>query len=53
MFFQEIPAETTHYMVLGYTVIFGTMIIYLASLLVRWRNYQKDQDALENLEAKK
>jgi len=47
---QEAPAETTWYMVFGYTVIFGTMIFYLASLITRWRNLKKDQEVLEELE---
>lgn len=50
MFFQEAPAETTGYMIFGYAVIFGTLIVYLASLFVRWRNLRKDQEALEDLE---
>ena len=53
MFFQEAPAETTGYMIFGYVVIFGTMIIYLFSLFTRWRNYKKDQEALEELEKEK
>jgi hypothetical protein len=53
MFFQEAPAETTGYMIFGYVVIFGTMSIYLISLFTRWRNLQKDQEVLEDLEKKK
>ncbi len=53
MFFQEAPAETTRYMIFGFVVIFGTMIFYLASLLTRWRNLQKDQEVLEDLEKQK
>jgi TRAP-type C4-dicarboxylate transport system permease small subunit len=52
MFLQDIPAETTDYMMMGYAVIFGTMLIYLASLVVRWRNMKKDQEVLEELENK-
>jgi hypothetical protein len=52
MFFQEAPAETTGYMIFGFTVIFGTMAIYLVSLVTRWRNFQKDQSVLEDLEKK-
>lgn len=50
MFFQEAPAETTAYMILGYAVVFGTLIVYLFSLFARWRNLQKDQEVLEELE---
>lgn len=49
---QEIPAETTDYMILGYAVIFGTMLFYLVSLVIRWRNFKKDQEVLEDLEKK-
>ncbi|NUM44217.1 MAG: hypothetical protein HUU38_05875 [Anaerolineales bacterium] len=53
LFLQEGPAETTRFMVLGYAVIFGTMGIYLASLFLRWRNFKKDQEVLEDLDQKK
>jgi len=53
IFFQEAPAETTGYMIFGYSVIFGTLIIYLISLVTRWRNYKKDQEVLEELEKEK
>ena len=52
MFFQQTPAETTGYMIFGYTIIFGTMLLYLGSLFTRWRNYKKDQEVLEELEKK-
>ena len=52
MFFQNAPAETTDYMILGYAVIFGTLLVYLTSLFTRWRNYQKDQEVLEDMEKK-
>jgi len=50
MLFQDIPAETTGYMILGYTIIFGTMGIYLFSLFSRWRNLEKDKEVLEEFE---
>ena len=53
MFFQEAPAETTGYMIFGYTVIFGTMLIYLISLFTRWRNFKKDEELLEEMEKRK
>lgn len=53
LFFQEAPAETTGYMIFGYTIIFGTMLLYLASLITRWRNFQKDQEVLDDLDKKK
>jgi hypothetical protein len=47
---QEGPIETTNYMIAGYTVIFGVMAIYLASIFVRRRNLKRDLEVLEELE---
>ena len=46
---QEAPANTTNYMISGYAVIFGVMLIYLISLLVRQRNLNKDLEVLEEI----
>lgn len=45
--------ETTNYMIAGYAVIFGVMLLYLVSLFVRWRNLKQDVQLLEELEDKK
>jgi len=47
---QEGPANTTSYMVAGYAVIFGVMLIYLISLLVRQRNLQRDLEVLQEIQ---
>jgi hypothetical protein len=47
---QEAPAETSAYMIAGYIVIFGVMLIYLASLAIRRRNLKQDLDVLQELE---
>ena len=54
MFFllQDAPAETTAYMIAGYSVIFGVMLAYLASLMVRQRNLRQDLELLRELEDK-
>jgi hypothetical protein len=52
LFLQDAPANTTSYMVAGYAVIFGIMLIYLISLIVRRRNLQQDSEILESLEKK-
>ena len=55
MFFQvlqEAPAETTGYMIAGYIVIFGMMLVYLASLVLRKRNLEQDLEVLEDLHKK-
>ena len=47
---QEGPADTTSYMLAGYAIIFGVMLLYLISLLVRQRNLQKDLEVLEEIQ---
>ena len=47
---QEGPANTTSFMIAGYAVIFGVMLLYLISLLVRQRNLQKDLEVLEEIQ---
>ena len=49
----EGPAQTLNYMLAGYGVIFGIMVIYLASLVVRWRNLKQEEEILEQVESKK
>ncbi len=53
MLLQEGPAETFDFMVLAYTVILGTIAIFILSLRVRFRNLERDVDVLEQLEKKK
>ncbi len=50
LFNQQGPAETSVYMVAGYTVIFGFMLLYLVSLIVRRRRLAQDLAALEAME---
>ena len=52
LFLQQGPIETTNYMIMGYSVIFGVMLIYLVSLIVRFRNLKQDLQVLEELEKK-
>lgn len=47
---QEAPADTTSYMIAGYVIIFGVMLLYLISLLVRQRNLEKDLQVLEEIQ---
>ncbi len=49
---MDAPADTLNYMIAGYAVIFGLMLIYLVSLIVRWKNLRKDADLLKELEKK-
>lgn len=45
----EPTANTTAYMIAGYAVIFGIMLIYVASLVIRYRNLRQDIETLEEL----
>lgn len=49
---MEGPANTLNYMIAGYVVIFGTMLLYLVSLISRWKNLRKDADLMKELENK-
>ena len=49
MFFQEAPAETFNYLVFGYAVILGTMALFVASLLIRFKNLRRDLELLDEL----
>ena len=52
LFLQDAPANTTAYMIAGYAVIFGLMLVYLVSLVVRRRNLQQDAELLESIQDK-
>ncbi len=42
--------NTVNYMLAGYAVLLGLPILYVVSLVVRRRNLERDQAALESLE---
>ena len=48
----DAPANTTNYMIAGYAVIFGAILIYLLSLYIRQRNLNQDMQVLDSLEDK-
>lgn len=50
MIFQQAPAATLDFMLLGYGVILGTMALFLISLAVRFRNLRRDLELLEEIE---
>jgi hypothetical protein len=52
LFLQQGPAQTTNYMIAGYTVIFGVILFYVLSLYLRDRNLQRDLDTLQELDNK-
>jgi len=52
MLLADGPAETTAYMIAGYAMIFGVMLLYLVSLVVRRRNLEQDLEVLGELESR-
>lgn len=48
---NSIP-DTSLYMFAGYGVIFGVILVYLASIVVRFRNLRQDEKTLDELEKK-
>jgi len=49
----QAPAETTGYLIAGYTVIFGVMFLYIVSLIVRSRKLKQELEILKELEQEK
>ncbi len=47
---MDAPADTLVYFIAGYAVIFLIMGIYLASLIIRYRNLRQEEDTLKSLE---
>ena len=48
--FQEGPANTASYMIAGFAVIFGVMLLYIFSLIVRKNNLEQDLEVLQEFE---
>ncbi len=44
---EQIPAETFNFMVLGFSVILGVMILFVISLTVRFRKLNRDLKLLQ------
>ncbi len=49
-FLLQGPADTLDFMIAGYVVIFGVMLVYLISLYVRSRNLKQDLEILRDLD---
>jgi len=45
----EGPADTASYMIAGFVVIFGVMLLYVLSLYIRKRNLEQDMEVLNEL----
>lgn len=50
MFIQEFTPDTSRYMVLGFSVSFVVMTLYVFSLYIRARNLYRDLTLLEEME---
>jgi len=46
------PANTLSYFAAGYAVIFGLTLLYIASLVARWKSLKKDEELLKELKEK-
>lgn len=44
-------ADTTGFMVLGLTVIIGTIALFIVYLMIRQRNLRRDLELIESIEA--
>ena len=53
MLLESGPIETTGYMILGYSVIFGILLLHLWSLRLRRINLMKDLALLKEIEKNK
>lgn len=53
MFFFQAPPDTSQYMIAGYAISFGVMLVYVASLFIRFRNLNRDMSMLEEMDKDK
>ena len=49
MLFQN-TIDTSSYMIAGYSIFFAVMVIYIASLVNRWKKLMRDLVMLEELD---
>lgn len=47
---MENPANTIAYFIAGQVIIFGILLIYILSLLIRSRKWHEEERALSNLD---
>ncbi len=48
MLFQN-TIDTTNYMISGYSIFFAVIVIYVTSLVTRWKKLQRDLEMLEEM----
>jgi hypothetical protein len=44
------PLNTINYFIAGFVVIFGSIVGYIISLIVRWKNLKQDVEVLQDSE---
>ncbi len=44
------PLNTINYFIAGFAVIFGAIGIYIASLVIRWRNLRNEEEILSEVD---
>ncbi len=47
---MESTINTVNYFIAGYVVIFGSIIGYVISLYIRWKNLKQEQEILSEAE---
>ncbi len=47
---METTPDTTAYLIAGYSVILGGLLLYIASLVVRWRALAREERWLSEVE---
>lgn len=50
MLIQQGPADTMNFMIMGFSVILGTIVLFILSLYIRFQNLRKDQAVLDEIE---
>lgn len=50
---MDAPADTLNYFIAGYAVIFGSILLYIVSMVLRGRNLKQDEEMLRELEKTK
>lgn len=48
-FLQDATPDTSSYLILGYLVILGSLLLHLASLALRRRSLERDLELLDDL----
>ena len=51
MLFQDAPANTLVFMIAGFGVILGAIVLFVVSLIYRFRRLKRDMAQLRDIEA--